>query len=617
MQNEVSETTAIDPATPAETFTSQASHSDVQRPRPERPLTRRVLWIAGVALALGLVVGGVARLLTALIGVVTNLAFYGRMSSSFANPAGNHLGLWVIGVPVIGGLIVGAMARWGSRAIRGHGIPEAMEQVLRNESRIPPMITWLKPVSSAVAIGTGGPFGAEGPIIATGGALGSLIGQLTRVTADERKTLLAAGAAAGMAAVFAAPVSAVLLAIELLLFERRARSIIPVALAAVVGAGTHVAFEGSAPMFAMPAIAAPDAIALMAYVVIGALVGVASVGVTRLTYAIEDRFEKLPIHWMWWPAIGGLVVGAVGYVMPRTLGVGYDNITAVISGQLGLASLIALCLLKLLSWSVALGSGTSGGTLAPLFTIGGALGGVLGIMTVTLAPWLHVDPRLAALVSMAAMFSGASRAFLTSVVFAFETTQQPHVLLPLLGACAAATLVSSLLMRTTIMSEKIVRRGVRVPADYSADYLDSILVRDACSRNVISLVATQRIADVVSWLGNGAPDAGHQGYPVINEAGRLLGLVTRRDLLNRQLAGDDLIAALVKRGPVVVHEHHSLREAADHMAETKTGRLVVVTDDDALRVIGILTRGDVLAAHAPRLRETYELSRHLGKKPVS
>lgn len=312
-----------------------------QMPRSIQLRDRRVLWVCGVSLLLGLAVGAVARVLTALIGFFTNLAFYGRLSFRFVSPAGNHLGLWVILVSVIGAIVVGITARWGSRAIRGHGIPEAMEHGLLNESRIPPMITWLKPLSSAIAIGTGGPFGAEGPIVATGGALGSLLGQLTRVAADERKTLLAAGAAAGMAAVFAAPISAVLLAIELLLFERRARSLIPLALAAVVGAGMHVVFEGSAPMFPMPFIAAPEMIALATYVVIGAFGGVVSVGVTRLTYAIEDGFEKLPIHSMWWPALGGLVVGAVGYVMPRTLGVGYDNITTVISGQVGLSALIA------------------------------------------------------------------------------------------------------------------------------------------------------------------------------------------------------------------------------------------------------------------------------------
>jgi H+/Cl- antiporter ClcA/CBS domain-containing protein len=597
------------PLAPSLDRTLTAAHM----PRQFRPLERRVLWICLLAMLLGSAVALVARLLTALIGLVTNLAFYGRLSTEFSSPAGNHLGLWVIAVPVVGGLIVGAMARWGSRAIRGHGIPEAMEQVLLNESRIPPRITWLKPVSSAIAIGTGGPFGAEGPIIATGGALGSLIGQLLRVTADERKTLLAAGAAAGMAAVFSAPISSVLLAIELLLFERRARSLIPVALAAVMGTAVRYLLEGNEPMFPMPAIATPALSAVVAYIVMGIVTGVVSVGITKLTYAIEDGFEKLPIHWMWWPAIGGVVVGVVGYFMPATLGVGYGNIAALIAGQVGFAGMLALCLMKLLSWSVALGSGTSGGTLAPLFTIGSAMGGVLGLLCVDWLPWLQVDPRVAALVCMAAIFAGASRAFLTSVVFAFETTQQPHGLLPLLGACAAAYLVSGLLMRNTIMTEKIVRRGVLVPDEYTADYLERLAVGEACSRDVVSLRASETIGEVQAWLSTEHAPAKHQGFPVVDEQGRLLGVVTRRDLLRAGSPLDAQVRSLLHRPPLVVREDHTLREAADHMVEADVGRLVVM-DRQGRRMVGIITRGDLLKAHAQRLREAHEASRHLGGK---
>lgn len=589
-----------------------------QMPRQFRPLDRRVLWISFVAMLLGACVAGVAKLLTALIGLFTNLAFYGRWSAEFVSPAGNHLGQWVIVVPVIGGLIVGVMARWGSRAIRGHGIPEAMEQVLLNESRIPPRITWLKPVSSAVAIGTGGPFGAEGPIIATGGALGSLIAQLMHVTADERKTLLASGAAAGMAAVFSAPISSVLLAIELLLFERRARSLIPVALAATVGTGIRYLLEGNQPMFPMPELATATLPALAAYILLGLLVGVISVGITKLTYAIEDGFEKLPIHWMWWPALGGIVVGIVGYFMPLTLGVGYTNIGAVLAGQFGLGTMLALCLLKLVSWSVALGSGTSGGTLAPLFTIGGALGGVLGLALSNLAPWLQIDPRMAALVCMAAIFAGASRAFLTSVVFAFETTQQPHGLLPLLGACAAAYLISGLLMRNTIMTEKIVRRGVRVPSDYAADYLDQIYVRDACSKALVTLNAAQTIGDVRAWLASDGSATKHQGFPVIGSDGNVLGVVTRRQLYDVSQTDDATVQSLITRAPLVVREDHTLREAADHMVESQVGRLIVVGQQVPHRMVGIITRGDLLAAHAQRLKEARETSRHLGgRKPAA
>jgi len=586
--------------------------SAAHMPRQFRPIDRRVLRVSILAMGLGAGVALVAHLLIALIALVTNLAFFGRWSVADSSPADHALGVWVVVVPAIGGLVVGAMARWGSRAIRGHGIPEAMEQVLRNESRIPPRMTWLKPVSSAVAIGTGGPFGAEGPIIATGGALGSLLGQLLHVTADERKTLLAAGAAAGMAAVFAAPVAAVLLSIELLLFERRARSLIPVALGAVAGTGVRFLFEGPGPMFPMPDLAVPALPAIGAYLLLGTVAGVASVWITRLTYAIEDGFERLPIHWMWWPALGGLVVGAVGYAMPLTLGVGYGNISAMLAGQFGLATMAALCVLKLLSWSVALGSGTSGGTLAPLFTIGGALGGVLGLALAAWTPWLQVDPRMAVLVCMAAVFAGASRAFLTSVVFAFETTQQAHGLMPLLGACAAAYLVSGLMMRNTIMTEKIVRRGVRVPAEYAADYLDQVQAGEACSRQVVSLETAWTLAEVRARLAAAVPEFRHQGFPVVAADGRVQGVVTRRELLDPRWGDAVRVAELVARPVLGVREDHSLREAADHMVEHEVGRLVVFSRSEPERMVGIVTRGDLLAAHAGRLRQARRASRHFG-----
>src|SRR3954465_684282 len=366
---------------------------DITEPRTpiERAfIDKRVVLISVWSVLLAIVTGFIAQGLVGLIGIVTNIAFYGRFSTSFVSPAGNRLGWLVLVVPAIGGLIVGVMARYGSKAIRGHGIPEAMEQVLTNESRIPARITLLKPISAAISIGTGGPFGAEGPIIATGGALGSLVGQILKTTAAERKVLLAAGAAAGMAATFGAPVSAVLLAIELLVFEFRPASLIPVALAGVTAAGIRIAIEGGHPMFPMPDLAAPGGLAMACYVLVGALIGVLSVGVTRLVYWIEDAFEHLPIHWMWWPAIGGIVVGVVGYFAPRTLGVGYDNISGIISHAQPPYSILGavsfLCLMKLISWSIALGSGTSGGTLAPLFTIGSGAGALLGAAALHLFP---------------------------------------------------------------------------------------------------------------------------------------------------------------------------------------------------------------------------------------
>jgi H+/Cl- antiporter ClcA/CBS domain-containing protein len=560
-------------------------------------IDRRAVLVCAMSVALALVTGLVAQLLVAIINLVTNVAFFGRLSLRPASPALHHLGWLVLVIPAIGGVIVGLMARFGSKAIRGHGIPEAMEQVLLNESRIPARLTFLKPLSAAISIGTGGPFGAEGPIIATGGAMGSLLGQIVGTSAMERKTLLAAGAAAGMAATFGSPVSAVLLAIELLLFELRPRSIVAVSLAAVSATAMRIAFVGYSPAFAMPLVARPTETALAAYVFLGALVGLLSVYVTRAVYWIEDLFEHLPLHWMWWPAIGGVAVGAVAIFAPRTLGVGYNNIDDLVSGHLLGTAALALCLFKFISWSISLGSGTSGGTLAPLFTIGGGAGVVLGGVATKMLPALGLDTRICALVGMAAMFAGASRALLASVVFAFETTLQPLGLLPLLGGCTAGYLVSSLLMRNTIMTEKLARRGVRVPSEYAADFLDLINVADACSTDV----ATVREDEPLAALR--ARSASHQGFPVVDADGRLIGVVTRRDFLDATRPDTMRVGELVNRAPAVIFLDSSLREAADQMVRENVGRLPVVLRDDPRRLAGFITRSDLLRAHERRLRE--------------
>ncbi|MGA9521609.1 MAG: chloride channel protein [Myxococcaceae bacterium] len=580
--------------------------ASVLQPREVEPVDRRIVLMSALAVALALAAAAVARLLTWLILLITNVAWYGRLSLEEVGPAGNTLGVVGVLVPVVGALIVGVMARYGSRAIRGHGIPEAMEQVLTNQSRIPARVTFLKPLSSAIAIGTGGPFGAEGPIIATGGAMGSVLGQWFHITADERKTLLASGAAAGMSATFGAPVSAVILAIELLLFEFRPRSVIPVALATTTAAAARWTFEGMGPMFPIPEVVAPDFAAVWVYIFVGAVMGIASVFVTRSVYWIEDQFERLPIHWMWWPAVGAVAVGVAGLIAPKTLGVGYDNITDILNGHMLGAGLALFIVMKFVSWSIALGSGTSGGTLAPLFTIGGGLGALLGVGLHALFPSAALDPRIAALVGMAALFAGSSRALLTSVVFAFECTLQPLGLLPLLGGCTAAYLFSSLLMRTSIMTEKIVRRGVRVPFEYSADFFQRVTTKQVATRPVVGLKASQTVAEVRSWLASGTSDTSHQGYPVIDDEGIALGVLTRRDLLRDGLDPHSPVSSLIHRPPVVVFPDSTLREATDHMVGENIGRLLVVERAAPRKPIGIVTRSDLLRAHAPRLQAELE-----------
>jgi CIC family chloride channel protein len=589
----------------------------VVAPREFEILGWRTVFVCALSVVIGAIGAVVAQLFLLLIGLATNVAYYNRLSTAFVSPGAAHRStVALLLIPVVGGVVVGLMARYGSAAIRGHGIPEVMHRVLYGESRIQARVMILKPTSAAVAIGTGGPFGAEGPIIATGGALGSLIGQIVHVTIDERKTLLAAGAAAGMAATFGSPVSAVLLAVELLLFEYRPRSIIPVALSSAVAASVRVLFNGSAPVFPIANLQQPSDSALAFYTLLGAVVGLAAVGISRFVYATEEVYErvgqKLHIHWMWWPAIGALTVGSLGLIDPRILGVGYSNIIGALSGTIVGRALLTLVVLKFLAWALYLGSGTSGGILAPLFTLGSGLGAWLGGIGAEMLPTIGIDPRIAGLVGMAAIFTGATHALLTSIVFAFETTRQPVGLLPLLLGCAAAYLVALLSSRFSLLTEKLARREGSVHTEYAVDHLAHVLVRDAASREVVSISSARTLGEVRSWLtaiGSDKRAASHQGFPILDEQSLLVGVVTRRDLFDTTKSNDLPMSVLVKRRAAVVYEDNTLRDAADHMVLEGVGRLPVVRRDNSRKVVGMISRSDLLRAHAPRLEAAHQMKR--------
>ncbi|WP_026308940.1 chloride channel protein [Spirosoma spitsbergense] len=569
---------------------------------------KRILYIAMLAVGLAGGVALIARLLVGLINLVTNLSFFGRWSLAESSPADATLGLWVIALPAVGGIIVGLMAFYGSKAIRGHGIPEAMEQILVNKSRIKPIIAFLKPLSAAISIGTGGPFGAEGPIIATGGALGSTIGQILTISDSERKTLLAAGATAGMATIFGTPLAAIFLAIELLLFEFSARSIIPVALACVTGAAGHHLLFGTDPVFAVSEII-PEAsnAALLAYSAIGLLIGVLSVAITKLVYFIEDGFEKLPLHWMWWPALGGLAVGLIGYVSPKTLGVGYRNITDILSGTMPVSLVLSLCLFKLLSWSISLGSGTSGGTLAPLLTIGGAIGALAGHAVELVFPGLDINLPLAALVGMSALFAGASRAVLTSIVFALETTRQTNSLLPLLAACVGSYSISFLLMENTIMTEKIARRGTKTPDSYEPDWLEKWTVGEVSIPGTVMLTATSTLPEVYQYLRDLATKS--QRFVVVDSHQQVSGLVSLSTLVAHPDQEALLSDVLAGSRYASISPGSSLQAAVDLMTSQQVDMLAVVSADN--QIVSILDYDQLFSAYQAGQDEQNHRKKHI------
>ena len=442
---------------------------------------RRVLTLTGMAAMIGVISAFVALALLQLIGFFTHLFYYHALDSRLVSPADNRLGVWALLVPIVGGLIVGFMARYGSERIRGHGIPEALEAILIGQSRMSARVAVLKPLSSAIAIGTGGPFGAEGPIIMTGGALGSLFGQAFHLSPAERKTLLVAGAAGGMAAVFGTPLAATLLAVELLLFEWKPRSFIPVACAAAVAGALRVPLLRAGPLFPVPPHAALTADGLVIALALGIAAGFGSGLLTWLVYACEDLFRKVPVHWMWWPLLGGAVIGLGGLLYPRALGVGYDTIHDLLTGQLVGVALLGLVVTKAVIWAVALGSGTSGGVLAPLLIMGGALGALE-------AHWIPSgDPGLWAALSMGAMMGGTMRSPFTAVAFIVELTHDVNVLPGLLVACVAADAVTVLLMKRSILTEKVARRGYHVTREYIANPLHLLRVQDVMEPPVLQV----------------------------------------------------------------------------------------------------------------------------------
>src|SRR3984957_11403594 len=446
--------------------------------------TARVIPISALAMVIGLLCAFVALALLRLIGLFTNLFYFGRWTTSLVSPAGNHLGIFSVLVPIAGALIIGVMARYGSERIRGHGIPEAIELILLNGSRVEPKVAILKPLSSAISIGTGGPFGAEGPIIMTGGAFGSMIAQLFHLTANERKTLLVAGAAAGMSATFAAPVASVLLAVELLLFEWKPRSFVPVALASVTAAAARRYIIGLGPLFpvsAHPVFIGPEG--LLGCVLAGLLGGALSAILTWAVYASEDAFQHLPIHWMWWPAIGGLVIGLGGLIFPQALGVGYETIGALLQGDVPRKMLVGILLVKSAIWAVSLGSGTSGGVLAPLLMIGGALGGI----EATFLP--GEGAGFWPLIGMGAILGGTMRSPFTGVIFALELTHDVNMLLPLLLAVTIAHAFTVLTLRRSILTEKVARRGYHLSREYAVDPLEILFVREVMRTNVAAIPA--------------------------------------------------------------------------------------------------------------------------------
>jgi chloride channel protein, CIC family len=571
--------------------------------------TWRLLPISSLAMVIGVVCAFVALALLRLIGLFTNLFYFGRWNTALVSPVGNHLGIFTVLVPIAGALIIGAMARYGSERIRGHGIPEAIESILLNGSRIEPKVAILKPISSAISIGSGGPFGAEGPIIMTGGAFGSMIAQLFHLTSAERKTLLVAGAAGGMSATFASPVAAVLLAVELLLFEWKPRSLIPVAMASAVAAVVRRYLLGLGPLFPVPVhplFIGPTG--LLGCVLVGLLAGALSALLTISVYAAEDGFQRLKIHWMWWPAIGGLAIGLGGLVFPQALGVGYDTIARLLQGDVTTRVILGVLLVKWFIWAVSLGSGTSGGVLAPLLMMGGALGGLEAMFLP------HEGAGFWPLISMGAILGGTMRSPFTSVVFAFELTHDANIFLPLLVSSVIAHAFTVLTLRRSILTEKVARRGYHLSREYAVDPLEILFAREVMRTKVAVLPANSKLGEI--WQSLRTDHRQEQRLlPVVDTQGHLVGVLTRLDISariegDREAALRCLLGEMARTDAVEAYPDEPLRVVVYRMAEKGVTRMPVV-ERSTRTFLGLISLNDLLKARTRHLEEERRRERTL------
>lgn len=596
---------------------SRSPTSGVARKLSDFTTSPSVLKLVPLSIVIGVFGAFIALILLDLIALITNLLYYQTFSFDLVSPRNNTIGWWAVLIPMAGGLVVGFMARYGSERIRGHGIPEAMETILVGGSKVEPKLTILKPIASAISIGTGGPFGAEGPIILTGGAVGSVLAQFLSLTAIERRSLLVAGAVAGMSAVFGTPIAAVILGVELLLFEWKPRSFIPAAIASIVAdAVRHLMVQQgwmrAEPLFPVGKMQNLATSGLFDALILGIVCGFMAWVLTKAVYGAEDAFRKLPIHWMWWPVIGGFIVGVGGVIEPHALGVGYDTIADELAGNLAVTTLISIFVVKLIIWAVALGSGTSGGILAPILIMGAALGGLLGLV------FPGKIPSEWALLGMAGALAGVMRSPFTSIIFPIELTHSSNLFLPLLITVTLAHIISVLILKRSILTEKVARRGFHVLREYAVEPLKVLFAEDVMSTDILTIPTGTPLAEAEEIIRTRNHLRKQRLLPIVNQDGIILGVISWQDILQKALLGNlsGKVDDFMIRDVITTYPEESLRSIADVMAANRVGVLPVVDRNEKGKLRGLITQYELLTARDRILQEERKRERILKMWPV-
>lgn len=549
-----------------------------------------------LAILVGVIGGFGALLFRYLIFFINDLAFFHRPSLHFMPPLEHHAGWTVLLIPAAGGLVVGLITHYFAPETRGHGVPEVMEAMARRGGRIRPRVALAKVLASGVCIGTGGSAGREGPIVQIGSSSGSTIGQLLKLPSSDIRILVGCGATAGIAATFNAPLAGVLFAIELILLELKTRSFVPLVISSTFATIVSRVFLGAEPMIRVPPYQFRSPYELVLYLFLGlfaALIGYVEIAGL---YGTEDLFDRIKVHPVVKPAIGGLILGAIGLWLPNVFGTGYSTVGAIVNEQLGqqgallFGFLVLLMVAKIVALSLTLGSGGSGGVFAPSLFIGAAFGGAFGVLANMAFPGVTAPYPAYALVGMAAVFSAASRATLTSIIMLFEMTRNYNIILPLMFACVVADVAAWLLYPDTIYTKKLSRRGVRVAQDLEINVLKTRFVGDVMTRAVETISTDMPVYKVQEKI----LETGHQGFPIVDENGRLVGIITGRDVMKAMKRDRELPAIEAAHHHLTVaYPDETLDDVWGRMAEHGIGRLPVVSRGDPSRLVGFITKGDL------------------------
>jgi len=510
----------------------------------------------------------------------------------------------IVAIPAIGGLIIGPLIYNFAKETKGHGVPEVLDAVHQNGGKIRPRIVFFKALLSALTIGFGGSVGREGPIVQIGSAIGSSVGQFFKISRKEMKNLVACGAAAGIAATFNAPIAGVFFALEVILRQFNSWAFSSIVIASVSASVVSRIYLGNFPAFLIPEYFIHNYVELFYYIILGVACAIVALIYTKSIYFFEDLFDAIKVIPEWLkPMIGGLILGSIALFLPQILGVGYESIEKALMDEFPLIILFLLLFFKIIATSITIGAGGSGGVFAPALFVGAMFGGLMGKIFQMLTPGLVINPAAYAVVGMGALFAGTAQAPISAVIILFEMTNNYKLILPLMLAVGLSTIIYNYFSKSNIYTLKLLRRGVDIDKLVLPDIFSTLTVEKAMTTEVISVYPTTSIREVLKLIGK----TKHKGFPVLSEAGDLVGMITSTDIdcaLDNGKRKSELIATIFTKDISFCYLDENLNTALKKLGQKNIGRMPVVDANNEKLLLGLISRKNIIKAYNNEIHGT-------------